>query len=108
MKKYDLFSRFENNVYNICAFLFLIGLPLFSLSSIYILDTLYLRELSPLLRYPLWVLSAIIVFVIGFVIGFILLGIVDESFHRIRKIFGMKSLSEIDREIAYERKDGDA
>ena len=92
MKNLDLFSRFENAIYVVLAYFIIWGAPLL---VIFLVDVLFLKELSPFIRYPLWAGLGII----GLGIGFAVSGYIEDFFAGIRKIFGMKPLSELMDEI---------
>jgi hypothetical protein len=100
MKNLDLFSRFENATYVILAYLSIWGVPLL---AIFLVDTLFLKDLSPFIRYPLWGGLGII----GFGLGIAVSGYIEDFFSGIRKFFGMKPLNVLMDEINNEREKAD-
>lgn len=95
MKELDRFSRFENSVYQLFAILLIFGFPL---GAIYVADALFLDQMNPFLRYPLWALCGLVGIVIGIAVG----SMVEDSFSWVRKVFGMKPLSDLQQGIADE------
>ena len=96
MKQLDGFSRFENGVYQFLAYFIIWGAPLL---AIFIVDALFLKGLSPFIRYPLWAVLGIV----GMILGLAVASPVEEFFTTVRKKFGMKPLREIEAEITDQR-----
>ena len=95
MKELDKFSKFENGVYLLWAIFMMFGLPL---GAIYLLDKLFLKELSPFIRYPVWIICG----VVAMMIGFVLLSSLDNFFLWARRLLGKKPLTEIQSQIHME------
>ena len=92
MKELDKFSKFENGVYLLWAIFMMFGLPL---GAIYLLDKLFLKELSPFIRYPVWIICGVVAMMIGFALGSSL----DNFFLWARRLLGKKPLTEIQSQI---------
>src|SRR5437879_2347320 len=95
MKQLDRFSRFEIGVSQLLAYFIIWGAPI---GAIYVVDTILLKGLSPLARYPLWAVCAIV----GFIAGVVIASSVEDFFMGVRKFLRMKPLSELKAEIAEE------
>lgn len=95
MKGLDRFSRIENGVLKFIACFCVFGVPVL---SIFVVDALFLRELEPIIRYPLLLVSTVILSIIIFALGFM----IEGFFESIRNVLGLKPFSEIDKEAEHQ------
>jgi hypothetical protein len=96
MKQLDPFSRFEKGVYKIGAYFTVFGAPVL----VWLLaERVLLKELPPLIRYPLAAAFAIV----GMFIVLFLAIPVENFFDGLRKRLGMKPLHELTEEIGEQR-----
>jgi hypothetical protein len=100
MKKHNLWSWFDENVYEITVIVAILPTVGFA----FYVDKLYLRELDWFIRYPLNMVSFSFVFLgLLYVLRFISFFILEPNFNAIRRIMGRRRpLKEVEKEIEKE------
>lgn len=95
-KKLDRLGRIENLLLTILVYAGLLVLPWL---SAWLADMLFFHDAPALVRYPALIVIALFV---GFV-ALALAAVIEGSFTGLRRLLGMRPLSEVEREIADEK-----